>query len=115
MDEITKLDPKFLAQKCDPKKLPFKTTSDLKGRTSFIGQRRAYEAIHFGIRIQHDGYHLYALGPDEIGKREIIETVLKQEAKSKATPSDWTYIYNFKDPRCPRALELPPGVGHELK
>lgn len=115
MDEVDSLDPKFFAQRCDPKKLSFKTTSDIKARTSFIGQRRAYEAIHFGIRIQHDGYHLYALGPDEIGKREIVETVLLQEAINQPTPSDWCYVFNFKDARSPRVLELPPGVGPVFK
>ncbi len=115
MDEVPALDPKYFSQKCNPKRLPFKTTSALKKDVFFIGQRRAYEAIHFGIKIKHSGYNLYALGPDDIGKQEIVETILLQAAKNQPTPSDWCYVYNFRSPRCPNALELPPGMGFELK
>lgn len=115
MDEVDALKSKYLTAKCDPKKLPCKTTSDLKTKTYFIGQKRAYEAIHFGIKINHFGYNLYALGPDNIGKLDIVETILKQAASHQSTPSDWCYIYNFKNPRCPWALELPAGVGLQLK
>lgn len=115
MDDVKPLNPKYFSTKCNLKDLPCRSTSDIKDNLSFIGQQRAYEAITFGIRINHQGYNLYALGPDNVGKKEIIETILQEAAAHEPTPSDWCYVYNFKNPRCPRALELPGGMGRLLQ
>lgn len=115
MDDVDALDPRFFSNRCDPDTFTFASTADLPEGTSFIGQRRAYEAIQFGINIKHNGYNLYALGPDDIGKQAIVETILREEAIKKVPPPDWCYVFNFKNPRCPRALQLPPGMGVELR
>lgn len=114
MDDKKALPLEALSNSCDPAIFSFETTRDIKDPTEFIGQKRAYEAIQFGIRIKHDGYNLYALGPAGIGKQSIITSILQQEAAKRPTPPDWCYVYNFKNPRYPQALKLPPGFGCKL-
>jgi lon-related putative ATP-dependent protease len=109
------LTPELLSNRCDPTMFPFKNTDDIHERIEFIGQQRAFDAIRFGIGIKHEGYNLYALGSEGIGKHEIVTSILKQEAIKKPTPSDWCYVFNFKNPRHPLAIQLPHGLGNKLK
>ncbi len=115
MKYVRPLDYHRLTNRCDPQSFPFETSAELTDDVEYIGQKRATEAIHFGITVKHDGYNLYALGPEEIGKKSIVESILKQESSKKATPPDWCYVYNFHDPRCPLRLMLPPGMGKKLQ
>lgn len=39
----------------------------------------------------------------------MIRRLLQQHAKTMATPNDWVYVNNFKNPRQPIALRLPAG------
>lgn len=39
----------------------------------------------------------------------MVKRLLQQHAKNMPTPNDWVYVYNFKSPRQPIALELPAG------
>jgi len=106
---------RLLRQKLNVRQLNFKTTAELEFLAEFVGQSRALEAVSFGIGIKFEGYNLYAMGPSGIGKRSLIRTVLENEAKKGSTPSDWCYIYNFKNPDKPIALSLPPGIGSVLQ
>ncbi len=115
MEQVEALAPQLLSNRCDAEAFRFETTKDIVNSISFIGQKRAYEAIIFGLRNGHSGYNLYALGPEDIGKRVIVTSILEQEAVNKKTPSDWCYVYNFRNPRYPVSLELPAGFGSKLK
>jgi lon-related putative ATP-dependent protease len=85
---------------------------DLKG---VLGQKRAVEAIDFGIKIQQDGYNLFAMGPTGTGKHTIIRQFLDARAISRDGVYDWCYVHNFDDPYKPLALRLPPGTARELE
>ncbi|MBX3709982.1 MAG: AAA family ATPase [Gammaproteobacteria bacterium] len=101
----------LLRKKIHATDLPFKTTNDIKILTQFLGQKRAIEALIFGIEIESHGYNLYAMGPSGIGKRFLINSILSEKAKKQPVPSDWCYIHNFNTPEKPIALELPAGLG----
>ena len=111
---INKLKTSELYQSCDTGQFDFKTTAKLKTLPEVIGQERAVEAVRFGVGIQRDGYNLYALGPNGIGKYSLVRRYVEEKAQSKDTPSDWCYVNNFQQPYKPHALELPPGMGSAL-
>ena len=108
------LKPSELYHSCDTGQFDFKTTAELKTLTEVIGQKRAIEAVRFGINIQRDGYNLFALGPKGIGKYSLVHRYVEEKAQVEDIPSDWCYVNNFQQPHKPHALELPSGMGHEL-
>jgi lon-related putative ATP-dependent protease len=44
-----------------------------------------------------------------------VRQFLGEKAAGRAVPSDWCYVYNFDDPRQPKALRLPPGVSKKFR
>lgn len=100
---------------CDPSELDFDTTAQLLPLDEIIGQPRASEALRFGVDIDKFGYNIFALGPPGTGKMSFVKSMLEEVAKSKPTPDDWCYVYNFSEPHRPRALRLPAGMGNELR
>jgi lon-related putative ATP-dependent protease len=104
-----------LRQTCDPQQFTFASTADLPDLDDIIGQERAIAAIRFGIGIHHEGFNLFALGPNGTGKFTAVQQYLQQKAADKPTPDDWCYIYNFEQPHKPRALRLPPGHAEQFR
>ena len=111
---INKLKVPELYHSCDTEKFDFKTTAKLESLAEIIGQERAVGAVRFGVGIQRDGYNLFALGPNGIGKNSLVRRYVEEKAEAKETPPDWCYVNNFEQPYKPHVLELPPGMGHEL-
>jgi lon-related putative ATP-dependent protease len=109
MTTIRPLGPELLCQNCNPDQFSFETTVELAPLTEIIGQERAIEAMRFGIRIQREGYNLFAMGLHGTGKYTSIRQFLDEKAAAEPVPSDWCYVYNFEQPYRPRVLELPPG------
>jgi lon-related putative ATP-dependent protease len=105
----TALTPDQLRRPCNPAQFTFTTTADLPDLAEIIGQQRAVAAIRFGIGIHHDGFNLFALGPNGTGKFTAVQQYLHQIAAQKPTPDDWCYIHNFSQPHKPNALRLPAG------
>ena len=115
MPKVRELKPAQLYHRCDPKSLSFKTTEDLPDLKGILGQERAVDAIDFGIKIQQDGYNLFAMGPAGTGKHTILSKFLDARANSRDGVYDWCYVHNFEDPYKPLALRLPPGTGREFE
>ena len=99
---------------CDPKQFTFKTTKELPDLMDAVGQERALRSIEFGLGVQDTGFNLYISGQTGTGRTSTIRNLLKQRAKSESTPSDWVYVFNFKDADAPLSLSLPAGQGTEL-
>ena len=97
------------------KHLPFRNTRRLKPVNDFLGQDRARESVEMAVAMRHDGYNLFAIGSNGLGKRTMIRRYLEQVARQRPAPSDWIYVNNFKDPRTPQAIRLPAGVGAAFK
>lgn len=104
-----------LYRRCDPEQLTFETTESLAKFSEIPGQDRAAEAIHFATEIDVDGHNLFVLGPPGAGRHAFVRQFLGKKAAGRTVPSDWCYVYNFDDPRQPKALKLPPGVSKELR
>ncbi len=112
---VNPLPPEALYQPCNPNQFAFQSTAELAPLEEIIGQQRAVSSIQFGIGIQHEGYNLYALGPNGTGKFTAVSQFLHQAAAHKPTPSDWCYVNNFDDPHKPHALQLPAGTANTFR
>ncbi|MGE5718150.1 MAG: Lon protease family protein [Acidobacteriota bacterium] len=115
MRAATELPATALYRRCEPAEIPFESTAEAGEGAEVIGQGRALEAIDFGIAMKPEGYNLFALGPHGVGKQTLLSQVLDRHARQAATPADWCYVANLSDPRRPRALQLPPGMGSRLR
>jgi lon-related putative ATP-dependent protease len=104
-----------LYQRCDPAQFAFESTDELEDLSSVIGQARAVEAVRFGIGILHEGYNLFALGPEGTGKYAVVRRYLDRRAAEQPPPSDWCYVNNFAEGYKPRAIQLPAGGGNRLR
>ena len=98
-----------LYQRCDPASLSFDSTEELEPLKEIPGQQRAIEALRFAAGIDIDGHNVFVLGETGSGRHDFVQQFLGAEAAAQEVPHDWVYVYNFDDPRRPRALALPPG------
>ncbi|MFC1673400.1 Lon protease family protein [Pseudomonadota bacterium] len=114
-DSIKPLDPGQLYTPCATDGFDFKTTGDVKPLDGVIGQARAVESIRFAIGMAHDGYNLFAFGPEGTGKSSTVLRYLEREAAKQEVSPDWVYVNNFDDPHKPRALKLPAGKACPLR
>ena len=115
MPTFEPIPPAALFRGCDPASLPFETTAELPELEAIVGQDRAVEAVQFAIQMRREGYNLFALGPEGIGKHTVIRQYLASRAARDPVPPDWCYVHDFEQPQKPRALRLPAGRGAQLR
>ncbi len=110
MRNETRVSPDQLYKKCNSDIFSFDTTDDLKDEgVYFVGQERAVASVDFGVRMSLDGYNIYALGPEEMDKRSLVENLVDREAARRDVPGDWVYVCNFEDEQKPVAIRLKAG------
>jgi lon-related putative ATP-dependent protease len=115
LKSMYRLKPRDLRKSCNPKSLKFETTKELLPLKGIIGQDRALRSLEFALTIDHQGYNVYLAGPLGTGKTTLAKYMLENKARQEPCPSDWCYVYNFENPDCPDALELPAGKGKQFK
>ena len=115
MKKKYRLRPGELRKACNPASLKFQTTAELLPLKGIIGQDRALQSLKFGLSIDHLGYNVYLSGALGTGKTTLAQAMLEDKACKEPPPSDWCYVYNFENPDCPNALELPAGLGKQFK
>ena len=79
------------------------------------GQKRALEAIKFGISVRRYGYNLFAMSSTGSGKHRVIRRYLEKNAKESPSPSDWIYVFNFETEYQPRAIAMPAGTANGFR
>lgn len=102
-----------VSAQCDPTTLRFGRTDEIPAFEAIFGQERAVRAIEFSLGMG-PGYHLFAAGPDGIGKSTIVESFLRRRAAQMPAPPDWLYVHNFEDPDQPIGISLPAGAGRQF-
>ena len=80
-----------------------------------IGQQRAAEALSFGLQMKEKGYNIYVCGSAGTGRTTFAMEYAKKLAAIEPVPPDLCYVYNFENPKCPKLLRLPAGMGKRLK
>jgi len=114
-DELVELKPEDLRKNCDPSIFDFKSTLDVSIEEETIGQKRALEAIDFGLHIKSRGYNLFICGVPGTGKSSTVMKALYRVAAGEPVPGDICYLYNFNNPESPRVVCFPPGEGRKFK
>jgi lon-related putative ATP-dependent protease len=109
------LRPEQLRLKGDPSVFSFKSTAELPPLEAIIGQERAVRSIDFGIDMPNQGYNIYAVGPAGSGRTTTVRRFLSSRAAQRPVPAEWCYVYNFEDPRRPKAISLPSGRATKLR
>jgi len=100
----------------DPSTFKVDTTDLLSPvRRRVVGQKRAMEAIEFGIGMVDPEYNIYVAGRTDTGVTYIARSFLEDVAKKQPPPPDWCYVFNFKENDKPVALQLPCGQGKRFK
>jgi len=109
------LDANQVRQRCDPALFHCNSTDELKPIDGIIGQDRALSALKFGLNIVKPGFNIFVAGLAGTGRTTAIKSFVESLAAKKETPSDWCYVHNFRDPYCPKALEVQAGKGEALR
>lgn len=109
MAQSFKVRPEDLTRRCSDDPFQFKTTAELEPLDSIIGQKRAVEAIHFGLKMEGPGYHMFISGAEGTGKTTIARELLTAHAAQRETPGDICLVNDFDDPYRPRPLEMTTG------
>ena len=115
MKNTKELSYKKLKFVCSPDIFKFDTTESLSTNYKGVGQERAIASLEFGLNVDTKGYNLYLEGPTGSGKTTYTKNYLDKLSKSKKTPPDWCYIYNFANPNEPVAVSLPAGEGKKFR
>jgi len=100
-----------LRKECDPKVLRCETTEDISPLEEIIGQSRAVRALRFGLDIKERGFNIYVAGYPGTGRMTAVKDFLEEMAKKKPVPPDWCYVYNFRNPYEPKAIQFRSGKG----
>jgi len=115
MDEARpqlELEPEQLRRLTDPARLSFATTQELPPPQRMVGQDRAQEAIEFALEMPDGRYNVFVAGQPGTGRRIAVTTAVERIAKERPAAQDWCYVHNFEEADEPRAVALPPGLGH---
>ena len=94
---------------CDPKIFKFKNTSEIKPLKEVIGQKRAVQAIDFGLNMKSPGYNIFVTGVEGTGKSTIVKDIVTKHAKTMPGPDGWCLLNNFKDQFRPKAIAVSRG------
>jgi ATP-dependent Lon protease len=93
----------------------FSSTGDFGDLKEFVGQERALAALELALGVGNGGYNIFVSGLTGADKLEILRRWIVDRAVSSATPGDWVYLHNFKQPDSPAAVCLKAGEGKRLK
>lgn len=105
---MNKLQAVSLKPQIDLNALHQSLTTTRSESVKFIGQKRAQQALEFGLGIDAPGYNLYVMGEPALGRYTMVMSLLKEVAKRKETPQEWCFLNNFDDSRRPSAIRFAP-------
>jgi len=103
-----------LRKRTNPDSLGLETTRDVECLDALIGQERAVKSISFGLEVQNKGYNIFVVGDHGSGRTTYSLERIRDRARSEKTPDDVIYVYNFKNPDEPLAINIPAGQGEKL-
>jgi lon-related putative ATP-dependent protease len=94
---------------CDHRVFKFKNTSQIKPLSEVIGQKRAVQAIDFGLNMKSPGYNIFVTGLEGTGKSTIVKDIVTKHAKTLPETDRWCLVNNFKDQFRPKAIAVSSG------
>ncbi len=112
--KLEKLKADQLSVTCSLNQFACKSSAELFPLDGIVGQQRAVRALNLGLQIQNQGFNIFVVGTQGTGRTTAVKSYLEKIAAKQPVPSDWCYVFNFGNPRQPRALELPQGKGKDF-
>ncbi len=103
-----------LAWRCPDDWLETESLEQVEPAASIVGQKRAVEAIAFGLAMRGVGYNVFVTGLSGTGRLTTIKRFLDRRADHREPPDDVCFVHNFRSPDEPRALFLRAGLGRRL-
>jgi predicted ATP-dependent protease len=100
---------------CPVDTFEFTSTAELEACDTPCGQESAMQALAFGLALEDDTFNLTLLAQAGCDSRSLALSVLRTRSAERPQASDWCYVFNFDDPRTPRAIELRAGDGQRLR
>ena len=96
---------------CDPSKLDFETTAEVKPAPGVVGQASAVDALRFGIETDAQGQNVFVRGLVGTGRMTMVRRLLTEMMPTCTQRYDRCYVHNFAQPDRPRLITLPQGLG----
>ncbi len=83
---------KDLRKKYPSNLFDFEDTSKLEPLDSIIGQKRAVEAIDFGLNMKGSEYNIFVTGLEGTGKLTIVRDIVQKHALKLPASDDWCMV-----------------------
>jgi lon-related putative ATP-dependent protease len=99
---------------CEPDTFEFKSTSEISPLDEVIGQKRAVQAIEFGMSMKSSGYNVFVTGLEGTGKSTIVKDLTNRFASELPVQDDWCMVNNFQDEYCPISISVPAGTANRF-
>lgn len=99
---------------CTMESYDFKTTKDIDGIKDIIGQRRAKEALNFGLDIRKKGFNIFVAGQWGTGRSTLVNKLVKEKAQKGNAPDDYVYAKDFEKKYNPKVIRLERGEGKKF-
>ena len=112
---MSPLSPDALRWQCDPARLAFKTTSEVKPVVGVVGQDDAVEALRFGLQTSAPGQNIFVRGLTGTGRMTLLKRLLEDTQLSCPLTRDRCYVHNFAHPDRPRLITLMPGRAKQFR
>ena len=109
------LSPEKLRWRCDPARIPFRTTAEVEPVGGDIGQARALRALRMGVELTASGYNLFVCGLSGTSRGGMIVRLIEEMHPQCEPAPDRCYVNNFKNADRPRLLTLPRGQANAFK
>jgi predicted ATP-dependent protease len=109
------LPPEKLRWRCDPARIPFRSTAEAEPLEGVVGQDRAMRALKLGVDLQAPGYNMFVCGLAGTSRGSTIANVLKELRPEESDSPDRCYVNNFRNPDRPRLLTLARGKANAFK
>lgn len=114
--EVAKeLPPEKLRWRCDPARIPFRSTAEAEPLEGVVGQDRAMRALKLGVELQAPGYNMFVCGLAGTSRGSTIANILKELRPEESDSPDRCYVNNFRNPDRPRLLTLNRGKANAFK
>ncbi len=111
---MKKLTSEELRARCEDREFACRTSAELFPLDDIVGQKRALEALRFGLMIEDKGFNVYVAGVPGTGRTTAVSRYVSELAEKKQNASDWCYVTNFEEKYHPRVLELPSRRGWQF-
>jgi predicted ATP-dependent protease len=87
----------------------------IEATEAIVGQERAIDALHLGLKLYRPGFNIYVAGMAGTGRMTTIKRALEQLQPVRERPPDRCYVHNFDNTSEPILLTFDQGKGRAFR